>query len=66
MGIELDGRDPPENDPGRGDSGAQPGTGVFTADPLNRYDGMVWIRFDLSQLRLQVGGAVYQIGLTVV
>ncbi len=59
------GHDPMETEPSR-DSGAQPGVAALTADPLNRFDGSCWVRSDLLQLRLQVGGAVYQIGLTVV
>ncbi len=58
---------PRDNDPGRGDSGATPGTGVFTSDPLNQYSGMVWIRSDTiptPELRVNINGAVYRVPLS--
>lgn len=54
---------PPDSDPGRGESGATPGTGVLTADPTNRFSGMFWVRSDLSEFRVDLGGVVYKVAL---
>jgi hypothetical protein len=39
---------------------------VRTSDPASPADGQQWVRSDLAQLRVRVGGATYEVDLAAV